>query len=131
MKKMLAAAVVAGLSWLLGETPGYGAETKDYDEVMTAMVKKLNDTAAILEKIKDKASADKEQPGLKKVAAEMKELKAKSDKLGKPSKEQEAELKKKHEKDIEAALKKLTGEAIRLSSTDYGKDALKELQNLK
>jgi len=127
MKKAMLLGSLCVLFWA---ADGRAADTKEYDAIFKEVVGSMSQLADVLASIKDKDSADKAKPEIKKIAVKMKELKAKGDKLGKPSKDQEKELMEKYRKDLEAATKKMTTEAFRLASTDYGKDALKDLQEL-
>ena len=60
----------------------------------------------------------------------MKALKEKADKL-KPTPQRQAELKKKYGPQIDAVLKRMVPEAIRVQTIDGGPEALKALEGLK
>jgi hypothetical protein len=127
MKKTLAVVLAASLSMVLGASTGVAADTKDFEAVFKDMVDTMNKVGDVLATVKDQATADKAQPEAKKLGAQMKELKAKAEKLGKPTPEQEKVLKDKFQKEMEAATKKMIEQATRLSTTEYGKTVLKEL----
>lgn len=123
-------AIAASVAFLFAAGNATPAETKDFEDAlkeMIAAIKKIGDTLA---GVKDKESAEKARPELKKSGEKIKELQAKIEKLGKPTPEQEKELGEKFKKDLQDATNKLVQEAVRLGQTDYGKDVLKELENL-
>jgi hypothetical protein len=102
-----------------------------FETVIEGMLKAMNKTVDTLKSVKDKASADKAIPVIKEIGKSMEDLKARADKLGKPTPDQEKAMKEKYEPQMKAALGGLIAEAIRLSKEDYAKDVLKELQSFK
>jgi hypothetical protein len=104
------------------------APEKDSHEALVAeMIQALGKAADVLETVKDKKTAAEARPRLREVGQSMQGLKKRSDKLGKPSPEKEAELKKKYKDKLEAQVKRLTEQAIRVGKVEGGKEALQEL----
>jgi hypothetical protein len=75
---------------------------------------KLNQVATILEGVKDEASATEAKPKLAAIAAQLKELKAKMDRLPKPSADEEKRLREKYEPQWKELMPKLSSEMARV-----------------
>jgi hypothetical protein len=87
-----------------------------HDKAMKDMVSGMNKLADTMEGITDKASAEAAKDKLKSLEEEMKAIKARMDKLGKPSGDAEKTLKEKYEKDLEAAMKRMMGAAMKAAT---------------
>jgi hypothetical protein len=106
-----------------------GCDSKPtYDSVMEDSLAAMEDSTAILATVKDEASANAAKPKLKEIGDRMKTLKAQQEKIGKPSKEEEAELKKKYEERMTKAFGAMLKETMRLSMDPKLKPALDGLQ---
>ena len=68
------------------------------ESVMEDSITKLK--ASVLETVKDESSAQAAKPKLQAIDADMKEIKAKADKLPKPTAEEEKRLKEKYQPQI-------------------------------
>jgi len=86
-----------------------------HDAVMKDMVGLLNEFAGILEKAKDKASAEKAKEDLKALGDKFQKVGARARKLGEPGKDTEEALKKKYMPEMEKAQKRLNEAAQNLA----------------
>jgi hypothetical protein len=125
MKKAVGAACLVALLFAGGAR---AAGLAELDKNTEASIMALNKLGELLAGIKDKASADKAKPQLKEMGETLKKLKAESDKLGKPTPEQQKELAAKHGKAARSALDKLTRQITRLSREEHGRAALQDVQ---
>jgi hypothetical protein len=80
-----------------------------HEAIADDMVGKMRQMVDVMKGVKDEDSAKSAKPRVQALAKELDELKAKSDKLGKPSPETEKRLKEKHEKEVE----QLTGDLLK------------------
>ena len=80
-----------------------------HEAIADDMVAKMRQMVDVMKGVKDEDSAKAAKPKVQALAKELDELKAKSDKLGKPSPETEKKLKEKHEKEVE----QLTGDLLK------------------
>lgn len=99
-----------------------------HDSVMEESVSSMEEMVAIMKTIKDKPSAEAAKPKLEALGDRMKELKAEADKLGKPSKEKEAELKKKYDDRMQKVFAELMGEGMRIGMNPELKDVMKDVK---
>jgi len=101
MKKVLIAAVVA-LVWTM---PGRAQET--HEVLAEDAIKAFDTFASVLSTIKDKDSAEKAKPDLKKVGEKLAGLKGRFEKIGEPKGDKKDELDKKFKPKMEEVQKKL------------------------
>lgn len=73
------------------------------ESVMDDTLATMNDMAAVLETVKDEATAKSAASKLEGLVEKMKSLKERADKMEKPSKEKEAELEKAYKEKMTAA----------------------------
>jgi ketopantoate reductase len=106
-------AVLLSLVAALGLTACGGDPT--HEDVARDAIGTMNEFAGVLAKCTDKASAEKHKGELEAIATKMKEQKAKMEKMGAPSKEDEEAMKKKLDADMQAAMQKMMQEAMRIS----------------
>jgi uncharacterized protein YicC (UPF0701 family) len=85
-----------------------------HDSLMGKMVSTMEQTADVLESIKDEESAKAAEPKLKKLGERMESLKEQVDEMDDPSPEVEKQLKEKYEKRVKEALGKLMREGMRI-----------------
>src|SRR5688572_27372706 len=81
---------------------------------MKDTIAKMNELAVVLEGVTDEAPAHAAKPKLQAIDAAMKELKAQSDKLGKPTAEEEKRLKEKFEPEIKPLFEKVMLQILRI-----------------
>lgn len=101
-----------------------------HDSVMEDSVTVMEDLAKVMATVKDEASAAAAKPKLKELSDKMKTLKAESDKMAKPSKEKEDELKKKYEDRMTKAMTSLFGESMRIGMDPKLKSVLSDIEGL-
>ena len=127
MKQLMPLVCAALLVW----TSSVSARENDTHESLTKeLIQSIKGISDILATVKDKPTADEARPKLRAAVKTMADLKLRSEKLGKPTKEQEEELKKKYSKMLEEQVKRLTDQAVRLQNVEGGKELLKELEVL-
>lgn len=68
-----------------------------HESVMEQQVTTMEDVAKLLTTVTDEASANSAKPKLKELSEKLKAVKAEADKIAKPTKEKEDELRKKYE----------------------------------
>ena len=83
-------------------------------------IKALNGFAEILITIKDKATAERAKPDIKKVAEQIGGLKERMEKLGEPGRLRKEELDKKYTPKMEATIKKINKELDRIKDLEGG-----------
>jgi deoxyadenosine/deoxycytidine kinase len=110
------------------EEPSTPAAPDSHEKIVVDMVAVMKDIAKSLAKAKDAASGKEIKPELQKLAARMDRISERLEKIGRPSKEQEAELEKKYKTAVDEAVKDFQAEVQRLLKTDYGKDVLAALE---
>jgi hypothetical protein len=93
-----------------------------HDSLAKQQIATLNEMADILATVK---------PKLKALAEKARDLKARSDKLGKLSEEEKKKLQEKYQKDSEAATKRVLSEVQRVATVPGGPEALKDLGEVK
>jgi hypothetical protein len=94
-----------------------GCDSKPtHESLAQEAIGKMNEMAGVLEGVTDEASAKAAKPKLQAIDASMKELKAKEEKLGKLSADEEKRLKEKYEPQMEEAMKKLIAQFGRLAT---------------
>jgi PHP family Zn ribbon phosphoesterase len=92
-----------------------GCESKPtHDSVMRESIDKMKEMVDIFKGITDEASANAAKPKLKKLGEEMKAIKAKADKLGKPTAEQQTALKAKYEPEMKQLTADMFGHVMRV-----------------
>jgi len=92
-----------------------GCESKPtHESVMKESIDKMKEFASILEGVTDESSAQAAKPKLQAIGAEMKELKAKSEKLGKLPPDEEKRLKAKYEPQVKELMPKLMSQMMRI-----------------
>jgi hypothetical protein len=104
---------------------GQAADT--FEAVARDMVATVKQVIGELEKIKNEDTARAARPSLKKLGAQLADLKQRADKLGKPSEKEDEKLKKKYEKELKGLMQKMQNESIRVGRVKGGPEALKEL----
>ena len=101
---------------------------QDLDAITKALIKNLNETVKVLGGVKDKSTADEALPKLRDIAKTMQALKKKAEAL-KPSADEKEQMEKKYKPEIDGLLKKVLGEALRLSKVEGAEAVLKELES--
>ena len=110
-----------------------GDSPEKVTEDMISLMNKMGDT---LGTITDKASAEAAKDKLKSLGDEMKALKARMDKVGKPTGDAEKKLEEKYKTELEAAMKKMMGATMKLSAAGPEaaavlKDVMQQFSDLK
>ena len=108
---------------------GYADDTTE--SLMKEFITALTDAGNLLGDIKDEATAKAAKPKLKKAGDQMRAIQQKFEKVARPDAAKEAELKKKYQPELKEALRKFIKEAVRLGETAWGKEAIKEMGELK
>jgi hypothetical protein len=122
MKRILFAAVLA-LAW---SAPGRAEDT--HETLAEESYKAFNGLADVLAGIKDKDTAEKAKPELKKTGEKIADLKARFEKIGMPTDSKKVELEKKFSPKMKEAMKKVEKEMGRIATmVDGGLDILKDL----
>jgi hypothetical protein len=105
------------------------ASTPDsHEKIVVDMLDVIKGTAKALAKAKDAATGKEVKPELQKLAAQMGNISERLEKIGRPAKEQEAELEKKYKTAVDEAIKDFQAEVQRLLKLDFGKDLLSVLE---
>jgi hypothetical protein len=97
------------------------------DSVMEDSVTVMEDLSKTLATVKDEASANAAKPKIKELSDKMKTLKEQADKMPKPAKEKEEELKKKYEDRMTKAMMSMVSEGMRISMDPKLKAAVGEM----
>ena len=87
-----------------------------HDKVRSDMLDVISDMNDVLDDVDDKASAEAAKPKLEAIGERMKDLKARADKLGEPSPEQEKELNAKYEERMGKETMRLFGNMMRVGT---------------
>lgn len=103
----LTLATVLGLTSCGGET---------HEALAGESISLMEDFSGSLAKIDDKASAEKQAGELERLVSKMQDVRARMEKLGAPSEQDEAELSKKLEEGMGTAMQKMSKELMRISS---------------
>lgn len=85
-----------------------------YEKILDDQIKAMQDLNTVLKDVKDVETATKSKAGIEKIADDMKAIKARADKLGKPTPEQEKTLKEKYETQVQKEAKDLLGHIFRI-----------------
>lgn len=99
-----------------------------HEQIIVDMLAAMRDATKTLAKVQDVQSGKDAKPNLEKIAARMGEISKRVEKMGRPTKEQEAELEKKFKTTVDETVKDFQTEIQRLLKTDYGKDVLGALE---
>ena len=110
-----------------------GDSPEKVTEDMIGIMNKLGDT---LGTITDKASAEAAKDKLKSLGDEMKAIKARMDKIGKPTGDAEKKLEEKYKTQMEAAMKKMMGATMKIAAAGPEaqavlKDVMQQFSDLK
>ena len=97
-------------------------EKDTYDTVLKQMLGLITKAKDALAKVKDEESAKAAKPEVEKISQEMADVQQRALKLGKPSEEQSATLKKKYDEPLRNATDELQVQALRLKKEGYGKE---------
>lgn len=108
--------------------PPKDAKPDSHEQIVVDMLAAIKDATKALAKVQDVQSGKEAKPDLEKIAARMGEISKRVEKMGRPTKEQEADLEKKFKTAVDEAVKDFQNEIQRLLKTDYGKDALNALE---
>jgi hypothetical protein len=81
---------------------------------MKEAIDKMKEVATILEGVTDESSAQAAKPKLQAVSAEMKAIKVKADKLGKPTPDEDKRLREKYEPQVKELMPKLMSQMMRI-----------------
>ena len=119
---LVAMSAGVGLQAAAGET--------NYEKIVKGMLAKVEDITKILTTVRDADSAKAAQPQLKEAAAKMVELRKQADDVDQPGKEEKDRLAKEYAPKMEAAVKKLRTETVRVRGVPGGDEALAELKVL-
>lgn len=84
------------------------------ESVMEDSIAKLKELASVLESVKDESSAQAAKPKLQAIDADMKEIKAKAEKMSKPSAEEDKRLEEKYRPQVMEVAERLTKEMVRV-----------------
>src|SRR5262249_43083182 len=121
-------AVLLALS--TGVAVSNAAGETQYEKIVQGMLAKVEDITKILTTIRDSDTAKTAQPQLKEAASKMMELRKQADAVDQPTKEEKDRLAKEYAPKMEAAVKKLRAETIRVKGIPGGDEALAELKVL-
>lgn len=121
MKRILSIATIL----MLIVCSGCGGDTPD--KVANDTVTVMEDVVAVMEGVKDEASAKAAAGKFRALGDKIKEIQARQDKLGLTA-SQKAELKKKHEAKMDAVMTKLLNEGMRISSNPKLAPAMEGLE---
>lgn len=126
MTKRLAFAAVAVLGLVL-------AGCKDsHEKVISDSVSKMKEVVAVMKTVTDEASAKSAAPKIQALGDDMKKIKDRMDKLGKPSDSEDKRLQAKYEKELREVTSDLMKESMRISFNVKGSTAVQDaLKNLK
>ncbi len=123
LNKTAALATLIGGALLLS---GCGGDSRE--AIMEEMLDQFDAITASMKKITDKQSATAQAPKLEAIAAEMKALKARADKIGKPDDAEDKALQEKYKERMETSMKGMMSEMMRVAM--LGPDVQKELDVL-
>lgn len=123
LNKTTALASLLGGTLLLG---GCGGDTRE--SVMEEMLDQFDAITASMKKITDKESAAAQAPKLEAIATEMKSLKERADKLGKPDDTEDKALQAKYKERMEKSMKEMMSEMMRVAM--LGPEVQKELASV-
>ena len=101
-----------------------------YEKALQKVVDSFEKIATSLKTIVDEDSAAAAKPELKKAATTFLETRAGAAKLDPPEKAEKLRLEKTYKPKLEAAMKKMFSEVIRVNAIPGGKDALKEISGV-
>jgi hypothetical protein len=110
------------------DKPAKEATKADFEKLVKEQIGMLNQMCVLLESVKDKASGEKAVPKLKALAKKGEELKARMEKLGKPSKETEQALKEKYSPEIQKVIPRLVKESTRIGNDPELKKVLEAMR---
>jgi hypothetical protein len=125
MKKTIAAGIIG----LLVAGGAWAADTKDFDAAYKELISALTDGAEVLKDVRDEDSARAAKPKLVKIGQRLAALDKKLKQLGKPTEDQDKELKRTHAKAMKEAQTAFRTEMDRVAKVPGGKAALKELEH--
>ncbi|MCX7699876.1 MAG: hypothetical protein N2039_03275 [Gemmataceae bacterium] len=134
MRQMFATGIMSVFLWVplaaQSPNPDTPKDTKpdSHEQIVIDMLSAMQDATKALAKVQDAQSGKEAKPNLEKIAARMGEISKRVEKIGRPTKEQEAELEKKFKTAVDEAVKDFQNEIQRLLRTDYGKDVLNALE---
>jgi PBP1b-binding outer membrane lipoprotein LpoB len=123
LNKTAALATLIGGALLLS---GCGGDSRE--AIMEEMLDQFDAITASMKKITDKESAAAQAPKLEAIAAEMKALKERAEKIGKPDDAQDKALQEKYKERMETSMKAMMSEMMRVAM--LGPDVQKELDVL-
>ncbi len=125
MKRVLFGALLA----VLWSAPIRAADT--HEAVAEDAIKAFSGFADALTAVKDKESAQKANPDLKKWGEQIAGIKKRMDVLGEPKADKREELDKKYKPKMEEAVKKMQAEMSRIATkVDGGLDILKSITDV-
>ncbi len=104
---------------------------ESFESLGESLIKALKMTVEVLATVKDKQTADDARPKLKVAGRTLADLKARMEKLGAPSKEQNKVFQEKFMAQVKTVLGDLFKEIARVDSLDDAKDVLQELEAFK
>jgi hypothetical protein len=87
-----------------------------HDKVTADTLDIMADMNDVLDGVTDKASAEAAKPKLEAIGERMKDVKARADKLGEPSAEQQEQLKAKYEERMGKEMMRMFGNAMRVGT---------------
>lgn len=102
-----------------------------YESAMEDQIGYMKEMNSILASVKDDASAEAARPRIEAVVEKMNALAERMQKIGKPSKEREAELKKKYEAQLKEVTGELMGNMMKLMSHPELQEAFKGMKKPK
>jgi hypothetical protein len=97
------------------------------DALTREAVAATNEAADALAEVTDQETADAARPKLKEIGERLRRAKERIEGLGKPSEDQAAALKRRHDDAMKEALGKLYKESLRVAQLPGGPDLLKEI----
>ena len=105
-------------------------DNSPYEKALQKVIDSFENIGASLKTIVNEDSAAAAKPDLKKAATAFLDARASAAKLEPPEKDEKLRLEKNYKPKLEAAMKKMFTEVIRVSAIPGGKDALKEISGV-
>lgn len=110
---------------LLLSMPGSAKET--FAGLIEEMIKLTGSVGDVLSTVKDKETVQKAMPKVKELGKSLKDIKARADKLGKPTPEDIKLLEGKYGEKLKASMQKMITETVRVGTIEGGPELLLEL----
>lgn len=121
MKRLLALSTML----MLMAGPGCGGDT--HESLAAEVVPVMREMADTISTIKDEATAKAAKPKLERIAAKMKDLNTRREKLPAPTEAQTKAMIEKYGKEMEAAQRKMMGSLMAISGDPKIQEVLKDI----